>query len=94
MIRRALAIVGGFLLLAAGVLLLILPGPGIPLVVAGLGLLSLEFRWALRLRLSLVHHTKRIAPESRGRQIAVGLASLAAMVGATVYLAVRGVPGL
>src|SRR5947208_5629953 len=60
-IRRAVVVVGGFVLLAAGGLLMVLPGPGIPLVVAGLGLLSLEFEWARRLRLYTVHHARRIA---------------------------------
>ena len=94
MIRRALIVVGGFALLAAGGLLLVLPGPGIPLVAAGLGLLSLEFEWARRLRLFVARHTKRVAPKSRHRQIAVGLTALAAMAGATLLFAARGVPGL
>lgn len=94
MIRRALVVVGGFALLAAGGLLLVLPGPGIPLVAAGLGLLSLEFEWARRLRLFVAHHTKRITPTSRHRRIALGLAALAALAGATLFLAARGVPGL
>lgn len=41
--RRAMVgIVGGSMALA-GVALLVLPGPGIPLILAGLGILSLEF---------------------------------------------------
>jgi hypothetical protein len=92
-IRRALVVVGGFALLAAGGALMVLPGPGIPLVVAGLGLLSLEFEWARRLRRYVMHHAKRVAPESRPRQIALGVVSLAAMAGGTVFLAIRGVPG-
>jgi len=92
-IRRAAVVVGGFVLLAAGGLLMVLPGPGIPLVVAGLGLLSLEFEWARRLRRYAVYHARRVAPESRSKQIALGALSLAAMVGASVFLAIRGVPG-
>ena len=92
-IRKVLVVVGGFVLLAAGGLLMVLPGPGIPLVVAGLGLLSLEFEWARRLRLYVMRHVKRVAPESRNRQIALGVLSLAAMAGATVFFAMRGVPG-
>ena len=92
MIRRALVVVGGFALLAAGGALMVLPGPGIPLVVAGLGLLSLEFEWARRLRVYVVGHAKRVAP-SRGRQLALGIGSVAVMVAALVFLALRGVPG-
>jgi hypothetical protein len=42
-------ILGAFGLLVIGALLLVLPGPGIPLIVAGLALLALEFVWAERL---------------------------------------------
>jgi uncharacterized protein (TIGR02611 family) len=92
-IRKAVVVVGGFALLAAGGLLMVLPGPGIPLVLAGLGLLSLEFEWARRLRRYAMHHARRVAPESRPKQIALGVLSLAAMTAATVFLAIRGVPG-
>jgi hypothetical protein len=40
---------GALGLLAIGALLLVLPGPGVPLIVAGLALLALEFVWAERL---------------------------------------------
>jgi cytochrome bd-type quinol oxidase subunit 1 len=46
--KRIAAVGGGFLLLAAGIALLVLPGPGIPLVLAGLALLSTVFPWAKR----------------------------------------------
>ena len=41
------AIIGGTVLLV-GVALLVLPGPGIPFVAAGLAILSTEFLWARR----------------------------------------------
>lgn len=43
----------GWSLLAAGGALLVLPGPGIPLVLGGLALLSSEHRWARRARAHL-----------------------------------------
>jgi uncharacterized protein (TIGR02611 family) len=43
-------IVGGVVCLVAGVLMLVLPGPGIVALLIGLGLLSHEFEWARRLR--------------------------------------------
>ena len=43
---RVLVAAGGFLTVAGGISLLVLPGPGIPLLVVGLGLLALEFDWA------------------------------------------------
>jgi thiol:disulfide interchange protein len=41
--------VTGFVLLAAGVAMLALPGPGLLAMVAGLGMLAGEFHWARRL---------------------------------------------
>ena len=43
----AVAIVGGATLLT-GVVLLVLPGPGIPLIILGLMILASEFAWAER----------------------------------------------
>ena len=44
--RDALVLAGGWLLLGVGAALLVLPGPGIPLVVAGLGILGRRHAWA------------------------------------------------
>ena len=46
---RAGVVASAFGLLLIGALLLVLPGPGIPLIVVALGLLALEFVWAERL---------------------------------------------
>ncbi len=43
---RAAIVAGAFGLLVVGALLLVLPGPGIPLIVVALALLALEFAWA------------------------------------------------
>ena len=45
---RALTFVAGMLLSLAGLLLLWAPELGLPLILAGLGLLALEFDWATR----------------------------------------------
>ena len=42
-------IVGGFLLLAAGIAMIALPGPGWLTIAAGLAILAGEFIWARRL---------------------------------------------
>jgi uncharacterized protein (TIGR02611 family) len=47
--RRIAAVAGGGLLLVTGVALLVLPGPGLALIIAGLALLSTQFQWARRL---------------------------------------------
>jgi putative transmembrane protein PGPGW len=89
---RVLIVLGGFALVALGALLLVLPGPGLLLIAAGLGMLSLEFRWAARLRVSVVRRMQRVTPESRtyrmlGLAVVIGLA-----IGGTVVVALWGVP--
>jgi len=93
-IRRVAIAVGGFGLLLVGVALLILPGPGIPVLVAGLALLSLEFHWARRLRDWVLRRAERVTRVSRGRRIAVGCAALAGAAGTSAAVGVWGVPGL
>ena len=46
--RVVVAIVGGVLLIV-GIALLVLPGPGVVVILAGIAVLSLEFEWAERL---------------------------------------------
>ena len=42
-----IALIGGTVLLV-GVVLLVLPGPGLPIIAAGLAILATEFIWARR----------------------------------------------
>src|SRR2546425_1969232 len=65
---RASVALGGFSTLGAGLALLVLPGPGVPLVVAGLGLLALEFRWAEGALERAVRHAERMAPKKRSHR--------------------------
>jgi uncharacterized protein (TIGR02611 family) len=46
--RIAIAFVGG-IVLAVGVVMLVLPGPAVVVIPAGLAILATEFRWASRL---------------------------------------------
>ena len=46
--RVVVAVVGGVLILV-GIALLVLPGPGLLLIAAGVAVLALEFPWAERL---------------------------------------------
>jgi uncharacterized protein (TIGR02611 family) len=48
-VKRWLKIVSGFTLLAVGVVMLVTPGPGWPVILAGLALLAAEYVWARRL---------------------------------------------
>ena len=52
--RKALTISAGTVLLVVGIPLLVLPGPGIPLIVVGLTLLGVHFAWARNLRKRVV----------------------------------------
>ena len=47
--RRLIKIVVGFTLLAIGVAMLVLPGPGIVTIMLALAILGAEFVWARRL---------------------------------------------
>jgi uncharacterized protein (TIGR02611 family) len=48
-LRRGLVLVAGLAVLLAGVAMLVLPGPGVLVMFAGLSLLATEFTWAARL---------------------------------------------
>jgi uncharacterized protein (TIGR02611 family) len=48
-VRRVFRIVAGFTLLAAGVVMIVTPGPGWLVILLGLSLLAAEFIWARRL---------------------------------------------
>jgi drug/metabolite transporter (DMT)-like permease len=56
-IRWLTASILGGALVAIGAVLLVLPGPGIALLLAGLLVLGTEFAWARRLRHHLTRHT-------------------------------------
>jgi uncharacterized protein (TIGR02611 family) len=47
--KRIAVTVAGFVVLALGVAMLVLPGPGLVLILLGLGILSSEYVWAQRL---------------------------------------------
>jgi len=46
---RGVVLVVGLVLVGAGLVMLVTPGPGIALILGGLALLSTEFAWAKRL---------------------------------------------
>ena len=90
---RVVVALGGFATLLGGIALLVLPGPGIPLVVVGLGLLALEFRWAEAALVRVLRHAGRVRPSTGRRRVAVGAAMLAALGAATGAVALWGLPG-
>jgi uncharacterized protein (TIGR02611 family) len=60
-IYRAAFVVAGFVVLAAGVAMLVLPGPAFVVIPIGLAILSLEFAWAER----LLEHALEQAADAR-----------------------------
>ncbi len=67
--------VAGFLVVLGGILLLVLPGPGLLVIAVGLGMLALEFAWAERALeralLRLDHEVERVR-RRRARRRATG----------------------
>ena len=79
--KRLIAIVAGFTLCGAGVVMLILPGPGILIVFLGLLVLATEYAWADR----AVERTRRRAVDASSRLHATRTARLTvAMTGAAL----------
>lgn len=53
-VRRAVVGTVGFSILFAGLLMMVLPGPGIVTVLAGISVLATEFAWAKKLKVKAV----------------------------------------
>ncbi len=64
--QHPLALVGGFALLAAGIAMLVLPGPGWVTIALGLAVLAKEYAWARWLLARLKKTVKSLAPSKRG----------------------------
>jgi uncharacterized protein (TIGR02611 family) len=58
--KRLLKIVFGFTLLAAGIIMIVTPGPGWLVILLALGVLAAEFVWAQRLLNRLKEQGQRI----------------------------------
>jgi uncharacterized protein (TIGR02611 family) len=61
--RRAIVTVLGFTLVGVGLVLLVLPGPGLLVVIAGLAVLATEYMWARR----ALAEGKRRAAQARAK---------------------------
>lgn len=57
--RWVIAATTGFTLLIIGLIFMVLPGPGIPLVISGLAILATEFTWAEIVLNRTKHHVSR-----------------------------------
>lgn len=63
---RVATIALGYLLLAGGTVLLVLPGPGIPLMLAGLAVIGRQQHWARRAGTSLRRRVGRLVDRATG----------------------------
>ena len=87
---RLATIVAGFVVLTGGLAMLVLPGPGIVGVVAGLGILSTELEWAARL-MAYVKKKARyedLQAQPMWVQASMGLVALCTLAGSLVYFTV------
>ncbi len=48
LVRKVAVLVVGVPVVALGLVMLVTPGPGIPVLIGGLAILSIEFHWARR----------------------------------------------
>jgi len=64
--KRMARIAGGFALLIAGIVMIVLPGPGWLTIAGGLALLAQDFVWARRALDRVKHVTTKGAEASRG----------------------------
>ena len=63
-LRKIIAFSVGSFLVLAGLVLIVLPGPfTMPLVIAGLFVLAVEFAWAERLLAKAKGHASKIVPK-------------------------------
>lgn len=64
-IRWIVASTVGFTLVILGLVFMVLPGPGIPLVIAGLAILATEFAWAEIVLNRTKHHASKLVNKVR-----------------------------
>ena len=90
----------GFVVLLAGVVMLVTPGPGIPVVILGLAMLALEFSWAERWLERLlekaeaaVEQVAQGSPLQRAALVAVGVVAVAGLVAIIVLWDLPYFPG-
>jgi uncharacterized protein (TIGR02611 family) len=65
--RKSGITVAGLSMLAGGAVMLVLPGPGLAVILLGLAVLSAEYAWAARLLAHARQYASRIAKPVRAR---------------------------
>jgi uncharacterized protein (TIGR02611 family) len=89
----------GFTIVLVGVAMLVLPGPGLLVIAAGLAMLALEFAWAERvLERTLERMTttgtrfRRLTRLEKVVSALAGLAALGALIAAALYVDIPFLP--
>jgi uncharacterized protein (TIGR02611 family) len=90
----------GFVVLLAGLVMLVTPGPGIPVIILGLTMLALEFAWAERWLERLLDRAERAmdqvtkgSPFRRAAVLSIGVVALAALIALIVFWDIPLLPG-
>jgi uncharacterized protein (TIGR02611 family) len=65
--KRIVVTVVGFTLVALGIVLLVVPGPGILVLAAGLAVLATEYAWARKMLDSAKRRAAALRARARGR---------------------------
>jgi uncharacterized protein (TIGR02611 family) len=65
--KRIAVLVAGLVLVVAGVVMLVLPGPGLLVIIAGLAVLATEFAWAEHLLDRAQAQASRAAQKAKQR---------------------------
>lgn len=65
--KRVVVFVVGSAVLIAGFAMLVLPGPGLLVIIAGLSILGIEFAWARRLRDKAQEKAKAAAAKAKAK---------------------------
>ena len=85
--RRLMVFILGVAVLLAGLAMLVMPGPGVLVIILGLIILATEFAWAERLldrtTATAAGAASKVSSNNKGRA-ALGLSGVAMIVGGTV----------
>jgi Putative transmembrane protein (PGPGW) len=91
-LKRLVVLVLGFTVLGAGVLMLVLPGPGVLIIIAGLAILATEFVWAERAMNATLSRASKVSGAVTGNttgRIALAISALFLIsAGAVVFIVV------
>lgn len=84
--KRLMVLVLGMAILGSGLAMLVLPGPGVLVIVVGLAVLATEFAWAERM-LDRTRSQAAASTSSRNSQLALGVSAVGLITGGGVAIA-------